>query len=69
MNSAVHLVVGVEDPRRRHIHDVALEDLDADRGHQQDDQPGRRLADPRADAVDEIEELLDGHRENALHGA
>ena len=49
---AVKHVVGVEDPGRRRVQDVALEHLDADQRHQADDQPRRRLADPGADGVD-----------------
>ena len=58
---AVQHVLGVEDPGRRRVQEVALEDLDADHGHQHDDQPGEGLADPGADAVDRIEEALDIH--------
>ena len=58
---AVEHVVEVEDPRRRRVHDVALEDFDAHDGHQRDDQPGRGLADPGADAVDRVQKPLDAH--------
>jgi hypothetical protein len=40
---AVNDVVGIEDPRRRHVHYVALEDLNADDGHQEDDQQAATL--------------------------
>ena len=53
---AVQHVVEIEDPGRRRIHDVALEDFDADDRHQDDDQPGRGLADPCADAVNRVQE-------------
>src|SRR5258705_1755946 len=58
---AVQHVVQVEDPGRRHVHDVALEHLDADGTHQHDHQPGGSLADPGADAVDRVQETLDAH--------
>src|SRR4029077_9140317 len=37
------------------------EDLDAHDGHQRNDQPGRGLANPRADAVDRVQKALDVH--------
>ena len=49
---AVEHVVGVVDPCRRRVQDVALEDLDAHLGRQHDDEPGRSLAHPGADGVD-----------------
>ncbi len=58
---AVQHVVEVEDPRRRRVHDVALEHFDADSAHQNDDQPGGSLANPRADAVDGVQETLNAH--------
>ena len=58
---AVQHIVGVEDPRRRHVHDVALEDFDANNGHQRDNQPGRSLTNPCADAVDRVQKTLDVH--------
>jgi hypothetical protein len=58
---AVQHVLGIEDPSRRRVHDVAFEDLDADDRHQGDDQPGRELADPSADAVDHMQKALDSH--------
>jgi hypothetical protein len=54
-------VVEVEDPRRRHIHDVAFEHFDADGAHQNDHQPRGGLADPGADAVDGVQDTLDAH--------
>ena len=56
---AVQHVVEVEDPRRRRVQDVALEDFDADDDISSDDQPGRGLADPGADAVDRVQETFD----------
>ena len=58
---AVEHVVEVEDPGRRRVEQVALEDLQADHRHQGDDQPGGGLADPGADAVDGVEEAFDRH--------
>ena len=57
----VQHVVEVEDPGGRRVHEVALEDFDAHHGHQRDDQPGRGLADPGADAVDRVQKPLDAH--------
>jgi hypothetical protein len=59
--ASVQHVIKIEDPRRRHVHDVALEHFDADDGHQQYDQPGRDLAAPRADFVNDKQKFLDGH--------
>src|SRR5262245_16379863 len=58
---AVEHVIEVEDPRRRRIQDVALEDLDTDDAHQRDDQPRRSLADPSADTVNRVQDALDVH--------
>ena len=55
---AVHHVLGAEDPGGRLIQDVALEDLDADRAGQQEDDPRERLARPCAHMVDEEEKAL-----------
>ena len=57
----VEHVAGVENPRGRHVHDVALEDLDADEHHQADDEPSRSLADPCADCIDPWQKTLDVH--------
>src|SRR5215217_3638267 len=59
---AVKHIAGVKYPGRRHVHHVALDDLDTDKGHQPDNEPCSSLADPRADAVDHVQELLDIHR-------
>ena len=59
---AVEHVVDVVDERRRRVQDVALEDLDADDEHQSDDQPGRRLSGPGADAIGDVQETLRIHR-------
>jgi hypothetical protein len=58
---AVQHVVGVEDPSRRRVQDIALEHFDADDGHQNDDQPGEGLANPRADAIDRVQKALNVH--------
>ena len=58
---AVQHIIEVEDPCRRHVHDVALEDFEADDGHQHDNQPSRSLADPRADFVNDQKKFLDRH--------
>ena len=65
---AVQHVVEVEDPRRRRVHDVALEDFEADDAHQQDDEPRRGLADPRADAVDRVQETFNCHWGGSMAG-
>src|SRR4029077_4227741 len=59
--AAIQHVRGVEDPRCRHVHDVALKDLDANEGHQPYDQPCGSLAGPGADAVDRIQKALRVH--------
>src|SRR3954451_3092865 len=59
--AAVQHVVEVEYPGRRRIQEIALEDLDADDAHQDDDQPGCRLADPGGDAVNRMQDALDAH--------
>src|SRR5438132_561981 len=58
---AVQHVVEVEDPCRGRVEDVALEDLDAHREHQDHDQPGDGLADPGADVVRGDQDALDSH--------
>src|SRR6516225_875332 len=58
---AVKHIIEVEYPCRGRIQDIALEDLPADDGHQRDDQPGRGLSDPGADAINCVEETLDVH--------
>src|SRR4051794_3674888 len=58
---SVEHVGGVENPGRRRVQNVALEDLDADHGGQDDDQPGKCLAAPSANVVDEKKETLDWH--------
>jgi hypothetical protein len=58
---AVQHVGGVEDPRRRHVEDVALEHLGADQRHQPDDQPRGGFAKPGADAVDRMQKPLRVH--------
>ena len=60
-HAAVEHVARIEDPCRRHVHDVTLEYLDADKRHEPDDEPRRGLADPCADAVDRMQNLLDVH--------
>src|SRR6266545_426157 len=52
---AVEHVVEVEDPGRRRVQDVALEDLDTDDEGQGHDQPGEGFARPVADLVDRME--------------
>jgi hypothetical protein len=51
----------VEDPCRRHVHQVALKGLDANEGHQPYDQPCGSLAGPGADAVDRMQKALRVH--------
>ena len=59
---AVQHVVEVEDPGRRGVEDVALEDLDGDHEGQGDDQPGEGLARPVADLVDGADETSGRHQ-------
>src|SRR5207237_1391368 len=63
---AVQHVVEVENPRGRHVHDIALEYFDADHAHQHDNQPRRGLAEPGADFVDGVQETLDGHMRSLI---
>ncbi len=58
---AVQHVGRVEDPGRRHVENIALENLGADQHHQSHDQPGGGLAEPSADAVDGVQETLRVH--------
>src|SRR5262249_18835588 len=58
---AVKHVIEIEYPCRGRVQDVALEDFDTHDGHQRDDQPSCGLADPRADAVNRVQDALNAH--------
>src|SRR5262249_10518905 len=58
---AVEHVFEIEYPGRWRVQDVAFENFDANDGHEHDDQPGKCLADPSADAVDRMKDALNVH--------
>ncbi len=66
--SAIEHVAGIKDPGRRHVHDVALENLGTDQKHQPYNEPCGGLAHKGAHTINEMKKPLNSHGNQSNRG-